>query len=281
MIIRALRITLSILLLGLAFESQSAPKAELWDRWLAHDAQSEETINHHAWGQLLNKYVVEGQDNLNRVAYKQVTHQDKYALKQYIKNISKRPISRFNRQQQRAFWINLYNALTVDIILDHYPVKSILEIKLSSGLFTRGPWKKKIVTIEGEELSLDDIEHRILRPIWQDPRTHYAVNCASIGCPNLSKQAFTAQNMDEQLNRAAKSYINHPRGAEINKGKLVVSSIYEWFKEDFEGDDQGVIRHLKQYAKPELLKQLVTIQRIDDDQYDWQLNEYNVRATRQ
>jgi len=281
MIIRALRITLSILLLGLAFESQSAPKAELWDRWLAHDAQSEETINHHAWSQLLNKYVVEGQDNLNRVAYQQVTHQDKYALKQYIKNISKRPISRFNRQQQRAFWINLYNALTVDIILDHYPVKSILEIKLSSGLFTRGPWKKKIVTIEEEELSLDDIEHRILRPIWQDPRTHYAVNCASIGCPNLSKQAFTAQNMDEQLNRAAESYINHPRGAEINKGKLVVSSIYEWFKEDFEGDDQGVIRHLKQYAKPELLKQLVTIQRIDDDQYDWQLNEYNVRATRQ
>ncbi len=279
--IRALKITLSILLIGLSFESQSAPKAELWDRWLAHDAQSEETINHHIWNQFLNKYVVEGQDNLNRVAYQRVTLQDKSALKQYIKNISKRSISRLNRQQQRAFWINLYNALTVDIILDHYPVKSILKIKLSSGLFTRGPWKKEIVEVEGEKLSLDDIEHRILRPIWQDPRTHYAVNCASIGCPNLSRQAFTEQNMDEQLNRAAESYINHPRGADINKGKLIVSSIYEWFKEDFEGDDQGVIRHLKRYAKPELLKQLTTVQRIHDDQYDWQLNEYKVHATRQ
>jgi hypothetical protein len=257
----------------LTLEAQSAPKADLWERWLQHNAQNENNIDHKPWNLFLKKYLIEDSSQLNRVAYRRVTSEDKMALKQYIKLTSSLPISDFNQAQQRAFWINLYNALTIDIVLDHYPVKSILNIKLSSGFFTRGPWKKKIVNVESEALSLDDIEHRLLRPIWQDPRIHYAVNCASLGCPNLSSQAFTAENTEALLDNAAISFINHSRGVNIENGKLTVSSIYEWFQEDFGGNDKGVIQHLTLYAKPELKKHLATINKIHNDQYDWQLND--------
>ena len=264
-----------IALIALAQEVQSAPKAEIWARWLTHNPHSVDTISHKKWDLFLKAYIRADQNHVNRINYAHVNLEDKKGLKAYIEWLSTLPISTYNRDQQRAFWINLYNALTISVILEHYPVDSIMEIKLSSGFFTRGPWEKKIISIEKEKLSLNDIEHRILRPIWLDPRTHYAVNCASLGCPNLSKEAFTAENMEEQLDNAASAFINHPRGAEIKRGKLIVSSIYEWFKKDFGNSDAKVIEHLRRYAKPTLLQNLAQIERIDDDQYDWKLNDGN------
>ncbi len=166
----------------------------------------------------------------------------------------------------------LYNALTVKVVLDHYPVDGIRDIDFSPGLFADGPWDKKLVEIEGEDVSLNDIEHRILRPIWRDPRIHYAVNCASIGCPNLQPTAFTAANTDALLAAAAQAYVNHPRGARVEGGKLIVSSIYVWFQEDFGGNDAGVISHLRRYADPGLRSRLSRIERIGDHFYDWSLN---------
>ena len=179
----------------------------------------------------------------------------------------------FRRSEQYAYWVNLYNATTVQVVLDHYPVNSIMDIGISPGWFARGPWGKKLLKIEGQELSLNDIEHRILRPIFKDPRTHYALNCASLGCPNLSKVAFTGGNYDALLESAARSYINHPRGVRFHKGKLEVSSIYEWFKDDFGGDDRSVIAHLTTYADTELKQQLANIRKISDDDYNWSLND--------
>ena len=152
-------------------------------------------------------------------------------------------------------------------------VKSIRDIDISPGLFSDGPWGKKLVSVEGEDISLDDIEHRILRPVWKDPRVHYGVNCASIGCPNLQPEAFTAENSDELLDKGAREFVNSPRGARIENGKLTVSSIYVWFKSDFGGTDAGVIDHLKKYAQPGLRTQLEKIDRISDNQYDWTLND--------
>jgi Protein of unknown function, DUF547 len=97
-------------------------------------------------------------------------------------------ISAYHQQEQQAFWINLYNARTVSAVLAHYPVASLRDIRLS-GLFSTGPWHAKLVTIEGEKVSLDDIEHRIVRPLWKDNRLHDALNCASLGCPNLAPVA--------------------------------------------------------------------------------------------
>jgi hypothetical protein len=211
----------------------------------------------------------------NRIDYGQVSDSSRASLQAYINGLAQIPISQFNRREQLAYWINLYNALTVKAVLDHYPVRSIRDIK--SGLFSFGPWGKKLVMVEAERLTLDDIEHRILRPIWKDPRIHYAVNCASIGCPNLLPIAFTGAAATTLLDQAAAAYINHPRGVTVSGRKLVVSSIYVWFQTDFGGSDEGVIRHLRQYASPDLSKALARVKEISDDRYDWTLNDIATR----
>jgi hypothetical protein len=251
----------------------AAPTADVWERWTKNDPDSRISVDHTAWDRFLKAYVVESADGINRVRYGQVRNEDRKALEEYLRQLEQTPVSRLSRAEQKAYWINFYNALTVSVILDHFPVKSITDIDISPGLFSNGPWKKKLVTVEGEALSLDDIEHRILRPIWQDPRVHYAVNCASLGCPNLQPTAFTAQNTDALLDRAARAYVNHPRGARVRNGRLTVSSIYMWFKEDFGGSDAGIIAHLKTYAEPALKAQLDTVDGIAGDDYDWTLND--------
>ena len=122
-------------------------------------------------------------------------------------------------------------------------------------------------------LSMDDIEHGILRPIWKDPRIHYGVNCASIGCPNLLKQAFTGKNVNQLLDKAARDYVNHPRGMSIRNGKITVSKIYQWFAYDFGNSQKGVIQHLAKYASPERAAALKKAGRISDTVYDWGINE--------
>ena len=194
----------------------------------------------------------------------------------YLLQLTRLSISRYNRHEQLAYWINLYNALTIAVVLEHYPVKSILDISISPGLFKVGPWDKKLIEVEGEMLSLNDIEHRILRPIWSDPRVHYAVNCASIGCPNLRPRAFTAEDLDDTLDRAARDYINSDRGVVYQDGDLYVSSIFDWFQEDFGDNDQEVIQHLRQFADPTLEARLAKTARIRDDFYNWELNDLMV-----
>ena len=256
-----------------SFEALFAPSAELWDRWQAHDATSRETIDHADWDRLLMTYLQPDGEGVQRFAYGEVTPADKAALETYVQDLAGLPISSHNRSEQFAYWVNLYNALTVQVILDHYPVESIRDIDISPGLFADGPWDKELVTIEGEAVSLNDIEHRILRPIWRDPRIHYAVNCASIGCPDLRDMAFTGGELEQQLDDAARAYINHPRGAWIVDGELLLSSIYIWFSEDFGGDEQQIVAHLKRYAAGELANALENVSEIADHDYDWTLND--------
>ena len=123
-------------------------------------------------------------------------------------------------------------------------------------LFSRGPWDASLVIIEGREVNRNDIEHRILRPIWKDPRIHYAVNCASMGCPKLAERALTGDNVEELLEKAAVSYINHPRGVEVRGNTLYLSSIYDWFSIDFGETREAILEHLHSYAKPEIRSKL-------------------------
>ena len=255
------------------FPAVAAPDAALWPRWEAHNPDSDAEIDHDLWGDLLARYLVTGADGINRFAYGDVTPADREALDTYIRTLADTPISSYNRPTQMAYWINLYNALTVQVILDHYPTGSIRDIDISPGLFSDGPWGKKLLTIEGEKVALDDIEHQILRPIWQDPRVHYAVNCASIGCPNLQPTPFEANMLDRQLDDAAIDFVNHRRAVDLQEGKVVVSSIYRWFGDDFGGTDQKILAHLKAYASPDLAMELDDVTSIDDDAYDWRLND--------
>lgn len=262
------------LLMGLGgLEAVFAPKARLWQRWTAHDADARARIDHSAWARFLARHALAGEDGIVRIAYGGVAAADRAALEAYLDTLARVPVSRLARAEQRAFWINLYNALTIRAVLDHYPVGSIRDIDISPGLFSDGPWGKMLIEIEGESVSLNDIEHRILRPIWQDPRLHYAVNCAALGCPNLQGVAFTAANAESLLEAGARAFVNHPRGVRFDDGRLIVSSIYAWFTEDFGGTDAAVIAHLRRYSEPALAARLAPLKRIDDHAYDWRLND--------
>ncbi|HKY08715.1 MAG TPA: DUF547 domain-containing protein, partial [Candidatus Binatia bacterium] len=199
----------------------AAPKAELWARWQKHDPANRKTIDHYEWDRFLKQYVVAPHPSgINRVRYHAVTVEAAKILKGYLQAMQNVAISSYNRAEQKAYWINVYNAVTVDLVLSRLPVKSIRDINISPGLLARGPWGAKLFSVEGERLSLDDIEHRILRPIWKDSRVHYALNCASLGCPNLQPLAFTAENSEALLERGATDFVNHPRGVSIQKGRL-------------------------------------------------------------
>jgi len=239
-------------------------------------ATSAQPIDHAAWDRLLKTYVRPDADGLNRVDYAAFKRDGQAALKDYIAKLEAVDPATLPRPEQFALLANLYNAKTADIVLDHYPVKSIRDISLGGGLlgvFTGGPWKAKALEMKGVELSLDDIEHGMLRPVFKDPRVHYAVNCASVGCPNLGTEAFTGAQLDAQLDAAARAYVNHPRGADPKPDGLVVSSIYDWYQQDFGGSEDGVIAHLKTYADPALAQKLEGTTSIADYAYDWSLND--------
>lgn len=253
--------------------AQAQPESELWDYWTAHDAASTVSIDHGAWNLFLGKYVFPRDDGINRLAYGNVLFYDRSALDQYIASLAAVTVTRLNRHEQMAYWFNLYNALTVQLILGAYPVSSIRDIDISPGFFSDGPWGKKLVEVEGKPVSLDDIEHRILRPIWNDPRIHYAVSCAALGCPNIGTGAFTADKLDEYLDFSARAYINNPRAVRVRTGELVLSSLYRWYTDDFGGSVEAVIRHLAAYADPALAATLDAVTTIDGYEYDWGLND--------
>lgn len=163
-----------LLILGFALVAGATPRAELWPRWQGHDLRGTIQVDHSPSAVLLKTYlVVEGP---KRVRCGAVTAEDKKVLADYVAMLAAVPVARLNRPEQKAYWINFYNALAVKTILDHYPVKSIRDIK--SGWLSPGPWDLKRIEVDGVELCLNDIEHRILRPIWQDNRIQYTMNCA-------------------------------------------------------------------------------------------------------
>ncbi len=266
-----LTLTSLTLVSALSQTASAAPKAELWPRWQVNDANSKVQVDHSAWGKFLNQYLVEGESGEpNRLRYASVSAGDKAALARYLDALSAVPVTKLNPAEQKAYWINLYNVLTVKTILDHYPLASIRDIK--SGWFSAGPWNLKLIKVEGVELCLNDIEHRILRPIWQDNRVHYAVNCASFGCPNLQPEPFTAANSEVLLEQAARDFINSFRAVRFDGKNLVLSSIYDWFQVDFGDSEQGVLAHVHKYAGPELTSRLNNFKGSISYSYNWNLN---------
>jgi len=278
---RALSVALSFLLIAVAVvvpvrHLQAAPDADLWPDWQAHDPQSSVEIDHGDWQAVLDRYVTQHEPGVTSFDYAAASRDGGAGMVTgYVDAMTRVAVDGLNRDQQFAYWVNLYNALTVKVVLDHYPVNSIRDIDISPGLFASGPWGKKLITVEGRTLSLDDIEHRILRPIWRDARIHYVVNCASIGCPALAPDAYDADKLEVQLDQAARDFINHLRAVHAKgDGSLVLSSLYDWYRDDFGKKDADFMAHLKTFAGPELMTVLDDITELDVDgySYDWALN---------
>lgn len=251
---------------------QASYHKSLWPKWEVNNPLSKEVISHQEWNEFLSHHVFTNDEGINLVDYAKLTPKDLNLLKDYIKRMSSVDIDNYNRREQLAYWINVYNALTVKTVASYYPVANIQEVNISPGLFSVGPWGANLITIKETSLSLDDINNRIIRPIWNDPRAHYTLNNATIGAPNLSKQAYVGLILEQQLNEAAASYINSLRGVQVIEGKLIISKLYDWFEEDFGGTKQDVIKHLLQYATEPLLSQLKHINTIDSYMYNWHIN---------
>jgi hypothetical protein len=229
-------------------------------------------LDHAAFDALLGQYARASADGVTRVDYTawKASPGDRRRLRSYIDALAAADPRRLSRDEQFAYWANLYNALTLDVVLDAYPVASIRQIKPT--FLSSGPWKKTVIRVLGVNLSLDAIEQAILRKAWRDPRVHYAVNCASISCPNLPLRAWRGAGLSPALDLAARAYVNHPRGVRFDGDGLVVSSIYHWYAADFGGSDAAVIAHLRGFAAAPLRARLEATHRIARNDYDWSLN---------
>lgn len=249
----------------------AAPKADLWPRWQAYADKVLMRVDHEPWQTFLQRYVVVADNGFNLVKYTDVTAEDRFMLDQYIRYLTALNADWMTREQQLAYWVNLYNAFTIKLVLDHYPVASIRDIRPAAR--ANGPWQAKLLFVNDEAVSLDDIEHRILRPIWQDPRLHYVLNCAALSCPNLMLSAMRADNINMVMEAAAHSYVNDPRGIKQGDVGFVVSSIYDWYQDDFGGSKDAVLAHILRYARPELARAIRDFPRIQGYAYDWRLND--------
>lgn len=229
-------------------------------------------VSHGDWSIFLSRYIAPDARGVNRVAYGQVTQADRARLDQYLADLQTVDPARLTRDQQLVYWINLYNAVTVNVILENYPVASIRDIR--DGPLSIGPWSRPLVQVAGETLTLNDIEHRIIRPTFDEPRIHYALNCAAVGCPNLMDRAWEAETLEQDLAAAERAYINDPRGVRFDdRGGLILSKIYIWFREDFGANEQDVLAYLQTAADPDLRTRLKESRRVKAYEYNWALND--------
>lgn len=256
-----------------SFERSFVPKSKLIDKiWTKHDPSSTIVIDHSQWDGFLAKYVKTNAQGVNLVAYGSVSGADKGALANYRNALQSVDVTTLNRNEQYAYWLNLYNASTVAVALKHYPVKSIRDIK-KNALDIMGPFNDKVAQVNGKKLTLNNIESGIVRPIWNDPLLHYAFNCAAITCPNLGKEAFTGEKIRSQLNAAAFTYVNSPSGVSFKNGEMIASKIYFWYEVDFGGSEKGILNHINRYASDALKAKLKGRTKVDKYVYDWSLND--------
>ncbi|MEO0821861.1 MAG: DUF547 domain-containing protein [Pseudomonadota bacterium] len=269
-----------LLLLGLGLLASACASIEraalpepalLAPRWATAAPPPGLAVDHDPWDTLLARYLSTDAAGVNRFDYARLGEADRAVLANYLQSLQTTPVVRLTRDQQLAFWINLYNAQTVALVLDDFPVASIR--KITDGPLSFGPWDRKVVEIAGQALSLNDIEHRIIRPVFAEPRIHFALNCAATGCPNLAPRAWRAEGLAAALEAAERAYVNDPRGVEIDAdGRLTLSKIYVWFREDFGPDEAAVIARIAAHAEPALRARLAGRRRVDAYRYDWSLN---------
>ncbi len=219
-------------------------------------------VTHQIWTELLQKHV----DPKGRVSYSGF-QKDSASLGLYLEKLSSHPPgTAWSDADRLAYWINAYNAFTIQLILDHYPLQSIKDI--SDGLpMINSPWDIKFFQIGAVSMDLNTIEHEILRKQFDEPRIHFAINCASISCPILRNEAYTAPQLEAQLEEQASDFINDSEKNRITEKGIQLSKIFDWFQSDFTRETD-LLGYLQAY-RPSLNKKL----KVEFLEYDWDLNE--------
>jgi len=218
---------------------------------------------------VLKKYVVPGKVS-SLVKYDELK-KNRSELDNYLKgleSLSKSDFSKFNNDQKLSFWINAYNAYTLELIIDNYPLKSIKDL----GSLFKSPWKKKFIKLFNKTMSLDGIEHDTIRKQFKEPRIHFAVNCASMGCPSIANEAFTESNLESLLQERSLHFINNDMKNSFNATKktMKISKIFDWYGVDF-NEKFGSYQNFIQTLKPEI-KGLAKF-KVKWSNYGWGLND--------
>ncbi len=274
--LKVMTAALFLLVLGLAGLCGPKPvlaaeEARLMERWLVNDSLSGRTVDHTPWQRILDRYLIQT-PNGAVFDYAAVNEKDLSRLDGYLLSLSRTDVDRLKQTEQLAFWINAFNALTVRIVLSDYPTSSINDI--GGGLFSSGPWDEKRFRVYQIDLSLNDIYHRILRPIWKDNRVHYALSCAAKGCPDLRTKVFTGASIDGDLAKAAGDFINSRKAIlQFNGPSVRLSRLYDWYEDDFGQDTSQVLAHLKSFATRETAANLKDVKKISGHAFDWSLND--------
>lgn len=221
-------------------------------------------VEHGQWDSLLKKHVNErGEENYRGFIA------DSTALNEYLHLLSAHHPNKehWNKNERLAYWINAYNAFTIQLIIRHYPVESIKDIA-GRIPFINSPWDLKFIEIEGETYDLNNIEHGIIRKRFNEPRIHFALVCAAVSCPILRNEAYTAERLEEQLEAAAIEFFNDPEKNRITPQKAELSKIMSWYSGDFTDNATSVFEYVNRYSKVQMTEK-TSISYMD---YDWQLN---------
>lgn len=219
------------------------------------------------------RYRKVNQDGIAVVDYGAVSKADLARLKGYVLALTSIDPRNLSRPEQFVYWVNLYNAQILVVVLDNGIPVSIRDIKPGfSGILAGGPWQAEQFRVVGKGLSFNDIEHRILRPLWREPRVHFVLNCASIGCPDIPPQPLRVAQLEQQLELATSLFLQHPRAVLRQGDELLLSSIFDWFGADFGASQQQRLTFISRYNST--IVKLVATESLTKIRYhyDWSLN---------
>jgi hypothetical protein len=235
------------------------------------------TVDNTFFTELLKRYVNTGVVNYGKM-------RDDRRLGAYLAELATvDPDSIKDTRERLAFWINIYNATTLKLICDHYPVKSISDLHtgglIIGTVIKATAWDKRIVKIKGKDLTLNDVEHKIIRPQFKDPRAHFALVCASKSCPQLRGEAFEAARLEEQLDDQARTFLSDPFRNEFEAGSQTahISKVFSWYGSDFAGSEEEILVRLANYLTGPARESILadpSAWKVEYKDYDWSLNGY-------
>lgn len=255
----------TLFLFCLAVTSASAaPRAKLIEFWNDYEQGSRLNIDHSRWDALLKKHVITGHSSgINRIDYAKFSDSDKASLSEYLKYLQAMDPRQLSRDSQKAFWLNLYNAGIVSLVL-----KESLEDSIKN---LGGVWKKKRFYITMQKTSFDDIQHGILRPVFDDKRLLVALNAGTMGSAGIQSEAFTADNVEGLLDVVVSDFLAQSNGLKLEEDKLILSRTFKWYARDY-GNRRELLEFLSQYVPDELVSTIKQVKRVEY-QYDWALNK--------
>lgn len=251
----------------------AAPKAELIKFWDDSEPLSSMLANHDAWQEILTAYVDDQHPSgINRFDYSAVTASDARKLKEHLVAVQKLEPRQLNSNEAKAYWINMFNAILVDKIVDAYQSGSSRAVKriLNGGLRSSG-WGDDVAEILMQSISLNDIEHGILRPIWKDSRIHFALSAGTVGGANIQKTAFSGDNVEELLEKARVEFFQHPRSVRIKGNRVILNTVFEWYASDFASNKKALLAYIRENVSEEKRRMMQGRSKIRYD-YSWDLN---------